>query len=388
MSSQILFDNYLREGGFNTASVSSSAAGFPATNVYEFSRRSKVWRTTGQFEVIDPALLPNAGTIRFQETIGVDLDALVLPGSYATPDLFVAAVKAALDLAGASTYTVSQDVTTKKIKIVSNGSGGGGIFRLIWTASVSATMAGIMGFSTAADDTGALTYTADLLKTSTHEFFLIDFGMAINPDAVVMSWRTDENVKISDTAVVRLRGNFTNDMDSSPYNEVMVKTDYAFFTRKDSYTDDGIAPVAYRFWEISVTDPSSPLGYFDIGSIFFGNWMNFSRGMVQFPFKMDYDTGSNKQITEGGQVLARKKFTTRKFSASWFGLTQSEKELIDDFTYNVSSAYPFYFMLDSGTVVSDSTEKSLVYCRFDDTPSWSMDIPGVFSCDMSLREEI
>ena len=212
--------------------------------------------------------------------------------------------------------------------------------------------------------------------------------MAVNPDAVVVSWRSDEAVKISASAIVRLRANLTNNMTSSPFNETMTKTDYAFFTKKTLLTDDGLAPIAYRFWQIEIEDPTNPLGYFDIGSVFIGDWMNFERGRVQFPQSVDYETGSNKQVTEGGSVIARKKYTTRTLSASWFGLTQAEKELVDEFNYEVSSALPFYLMLDSGTVVSDSVEKSLLYCRYDSPPSWTMDFPGVYSLDMQIREEI
>ena len=379
MSSQILAYNYLAEATVAEVDASSETAGFPVENVYNYTRRSKVWRSSGHFEV-----KTGLNKIIFQESIGVDLTAEVVVGHYETFALFAAAVKAALELVGANTYTITQDSTTKKIKIASNGA----TLRLIWTDSDSATMAGILGFSTAADDIGATTYTADILKTSSEEYILIDFGMAVNPDAVVISWRTDEQTKISGLATVTLKASFTNSLDSAPYSQTLTKTDYGYFIKKSSESDDGISDTPYRFWKISITDSTNPYGYIDIGSVFIGKWMNFTRGRIQFPFTMGYETGSTKSVTDGGQILAQNKYSTRRFSVDWFGLTQSEKQMIDEFSREVSTTSPFYLMLDSGTVVSDSTEKSLVYCSFEDMPSWTMDFPGVFSCDMSLREEI
>ncbi len=379
MSSQILHDNYLEDSAFAEIEVSSELAGFPATNTYEYTRRTKIWRTSGHFEV-----KAGANTIIFQETIGVNLTATVAVGHYATFATFAAAVKAALEVPGTPTYTVSQDSTTKKIKIASNGA----TLRLMWTNPSSAGMAAVLGFSTAADDINATTYTADFLRTMTDEYFFIDFGMAVNPDAVVVSWRTDERTKISGVAVVTLSASYTNNFVSPPYVANLVKTDYGFSINKGLSTNDGISPSAYRFWRIQIADPSNPYGQIDIGSIFMGKWMNFERGKIQFPFNMNYQTGSVSQITEGGQALGQKKYTTRSFNAEWFGLTQSEKDLVDEFVYEVSTTKPFYIMLDSGTVLSESPEKSLLYCRLSDPPEWTMDFPGVYSCSMSLREDL
>lgn len=379
MSSQILAYNYLDGATVADIEASSEAAGFPVENVYNYTRRTKVWRSSGHFEV-----KTGANKIVFQESIGVDLTAEVTAGHYASFSLLATAIKAAFEAPGANTYTITQDATTKKIKIASSG----GTFRLIWTNVNSAGMAALLGFSTAADDIGATTYTADILKTSSEEYILIDFGMAVNPDAIVVSWRTDEQTKISGLATVTLKASFTNSLDSAPYSQTLTKTDYGYFIKKSSESEDGISDTPYRFWKISITDSTNPYGYIDIGSVFIGKWMNFTRGRVQFPFTMNYETGSTKSVTDGGQVVAQKKYSTRSFTADWFGLTQAEKELVDEFAREVSTSSPFYFMLDSGTVVSDSTEKSLVYCRFESMPSWTMDFPGVFSCDMQLREDI
>lgn len=73
----------------------------------------------------------NNNLIHFQETNGVTLVAQVPPGDYDETTLPVA-VKAALEVVGNSTYTVTIDPATHKTSITSDLSGGGGIFTILF----------------------------------------------------------------------------------------------------------------------------------------------------------------------------------------------------------------------------------------------------------------
>lgn len=71
----------------------------------------------------------NYNVISFSETLGINLTATVPVGNYTLATL-PAAVKAALDLAGTSTYTVTIDPVNNRMSINSDLMGGGGIFQL------------------------------------------------------------------------------------------------------------------------------------------------------------------------------------------------------------------------------------------------------------------
>ena len=83
------------------------------------------------------------------------LTATLVHGAYATQAALALAVKAALDLAGDSTYTVTYSGTLLTFTLASNGS----VFRILWASGTHNAVAAdtLLGF--AADKTGALTYT-------------------------------------------------------------------------------------------------------------------------------------------------------------------------------------------------------------------------------------
>jgi len=379
--SQFLAFNYADETIVPEITASSAAAGFPVSNLIGSTRRTKVWRSGGYFNI-------EAGKnlIVFEETIATPLTATVVADEYESFDDLAAAIKTALDAAGASTYTVTQDTVTLKAKIESDGLGGGGIFRINWTTEPD--LGNTLGFDTTVNDTGSLTYLADSLKISTGEFFLFDFGMGTNPDAIVVSWRQDEVNSINETAILNVKANHTNNFATTIYDESTPKTDYGFLLRKDNASDEGIAPQPLRFWKLTIEDLDNANGFIELGSIFIGDYIGFTRGAVQFPFSASWDDGTIKTQTDGGQIFNQQRYMTRTFSAEFFALTKDEKDAFDEFFDQVRTGKPFYFLVDPNQVIESSVEKSLYYCRFTSVPSWGLERPGVFTLSCNLREDI
>lgn len=95
-------------------------------------------------------------TITFEETAGVDITATLTAGYYTPADL-ATEIQTQLNAAGASTYLVSY--TSRKFTLTSDGTGGGGIFTIEWSAPASPAL--MLGFDDSADDTGALSYSSD-----------------------------------------------------------------------------------------------------------------------------------------------------------------------------------------------------------------------------------
>lgn len=380
MSSYIFSNNYAQSGRYVSYDYSSQNSSYPVTNLFSFDRRAKTWRTGGYYEI------PTGGyDIVFWETTSTNLTATVAAGEYTSFSALATAIKTALDAAGASTYTVSQDATTLKTKIVSNGAGGGGIFTILWPSSTE--IAGILGFATDANDSGSLTYTADFLKINTGEWIEFDFGGEINPHAVIMTSLRNSPLKFSGGAVLTLQGAYTNDWSTASYSQSLEIIDNVAFKVKSTSSADGLYTEPLRYWRVLFEDRSNTYGYLEIGQLFLGDGLELTRGKVQIPFSADYIDSSVTVYSEGGQSISDEKEVSESFGVEMLGLTSSDKENFDYFFQSFKTVRPFFIMFDSGTAMG-TAGKYLRLVKMTGAPRWEMPFPGFFGVSFSVREEL
>lgn len=370
-----LTDNYFDQELYANLYESSEKTNFPSTNVTAKIRRSKVWRTNGYYKVVD-----GENTIVFRETnAGADLTATVTAGEYTTHAAFMAAVKAALDAAGDSTYTVTQSSNFRFV-IASNGSGGGGVFQPRFATSTD--MAAILGF----DDvnlSGSLTYTADYLRMNTEDWLTVDFGLPTNPNAFAMTGNRNQAIKLSPSGTFRLMGNQTDNWDSPSFtvdlnydDEVICKIE-----------EDGFHTEPLRYWRVQFLD-QNPLGYIELGAVFLGNTYTTDRGAAQFPFQSEFDDQSKTVLSEGGQSFSDIIEKTQDFSLTWNALTKEEIEAISEIYERYGKSYPFFMAFDATEAFSTSIERRVRYVKFREDPSYQLDNPNNFSMRMRFREEL
>lgn len=109
----------------------------------------------------DFEITPERDSLDFEETVGVERTAVLTPGSYA-PDEFAEELQTQLNASGDSTYTVAYDSVAQKFTLSSDGSGGAGLFSVLFkTGSHSSqSIADLLGFDPT-DRTGELSYTSD-----------------------------------------------------------------------------------------------------------------------------------------------------------------------------------------------------------------------------------
>lgn len=374
---RLLSDNYLDPSVILAATVSSEQSGYEASNCYNFKRRSRVWRSAGYW-----AITASNGGIVFQEAAGVNLTATIAASNYATTTAFLAAVKTALDAAGDSNYTVALDGATGKIKITSGG-GGGRIFSAMWTA-VGSTAADVLGFSTASDDTGALTYTADVLRIHTCEWIKWDLGATTNPLAFVMTGQRNIPLRLSPTATIKLEGNDTDVWTSPAYSLTMTYHDYAVA----AFSTTGLHTSGLRYWRLYIEDKTNPDLYIEISTLFLGDYVEPARGSVQFPLSAEFLDNTSTTYSESGQSFSDIKQKRERFSLSWYGLTVAEKEEIEDFFEVVGTGLPWFIAMDPDAAFSSHMEKMIRYVKFESPPRWKLESPTNFSLDMELLEEV
>lgn len=376
---QFFFDNYVDVDILAGSDVSSAQSAFPITNAYNKQRRSKVWRSNGYFNVTS-----SNNKIVFRETAAVDLTASIAVAEYSSTTTFVAAVKSALEAAGGSTYTVTiASGDGYKVKIVSDGAGGGGVFHLMLT-DANFTSADLLGWGTGSDITDSgLTRTADFLRINSEEFIEWDLGVATNPKGFAAIGPRNQSLKLSPGGTYKLQGNFTTNWSSPDFEVALTYSDFSLFT----YSDTGLADDSYRFWRFLIQD-QNPLGYVEIGAFMLGDFFNPTRGRVRFPLDVQQVDRTNILYSEGGQTYADNKPKTVEYTVRWNGLQKADVEEIEDQFAIYGTGIPFFVNIDSTATFTSSAQRRLMFCKFAREPSYQLVSPDNFELDMIIREEL
>lgn len=375
---KLLHDNFADSDTYSSFSYSSQKTAAPASNVLNFVRRSKPWRSDGYWVVT----AANKGIV-LQEVAAANQTVNIAEGTYTTDAAFLTAVKAALDgAAGSATYTVTRDTTTGKIKITSDG-GGGAIFRLMCT-NAAFTSASLLGFSTASDLTGALTYTADTLKIHSYEFLMFDFGTSVNPKAFGLWGERNAAIKLSDTAVIKLQANSTTDFTTPDFS---VTLDY--HQRSICHAADaGIYPTGARYWRVYIEDKSNVNGYIEISKVYLGDTFVPTSGAVQFPLDLAEVDPSDINVSRGGSIVVDELDPRNEFRLDWDFLSVSEADELREFLREFGKRKPFFIMLDPDGVFSQTSGNNNFMVRLADKTNVRLRSPGIFASAWDLREEV
>lgn len=354
--------------------VSSEQAAFPVLNAFNGKRRAKVWRTDGYYVVSS-----GANVIIFRETVGVDLTATLTVGTY-TRAGFLAEIKAALELTGASTYTVTFTAGLK-ISIASNGAGGGGVFELR-LADALTTAESLLGFD-AVNLSGALTYVADSINIHSEEWILMDLGVDSDPTSFMLIDARNSPISISPTATVLLQGNHTDVWTSPAYSAALTYDDRIL----RSLSDTGLSGTALRYWRIKFVD-QNPKGYVQVGAFYLGNHYSTTRGQPQFPFRHEPIDRTETVYSEGGQTFSEIKPKTERITTEWFGLTVTEKEYIEGIFEQQGLGLPFFVSFDTSGVFSSGQPYWIRYVKFANEPKFELTRPGIYRTNLEFEEQL
>lgn len=371
-------ENFLDPANIAAETPSSEQAAYPSSNLYD-GKRFKPWRSNGYWLIES-----GSNTIIFREAVGVDLTATIAAGEYTSSTAFFAAVKTALEAVGVSTYTVSFDTTTGKVKILSALSGGATVFQLRWTDVGSADMAGILGFDTATNDTGAASYIADDMRIHTEEFLLWDLGIPSNPKAFAAIGQRNRPLKISPNASIRLQGNSTSNFSTAEFDQAVPYFDNVLALENE----DGLHTSGLRYWRLVIVDQSNSNGYVELGEIFLGDYEDLERGNVVRPFSNSLIDLSDVMVSEGGQVYAAKNNATQRFQLQWQGLKKIDLEILERVFNAFGLNKPFFVSFDRAEVFSTDGETWVRYCRFDTDMEFQLISFNNFSASWNLREEL
>ena len=373
--SRLLNRNYTESSLAANRYVSSEDASFPVSNLYDKYRRRKVWRSAGFYEIAS-----GSNTIVFRESAGVDLTATITPGEYESFTLFAAAVKAALEAAGVATYTVSKE-SDKRIKILSDLSGGATVFELRWASSTA--MAAIIGFD-AVNLSGAAFYVADDIAIHTEEWIKWDMGVGLNPDSFILASQRNEYLKFSPSAVIRLQGNDTDNWSSPAYDQVVTFEDSTLLLHQDG----GLHTAPLRYWRVKIVDKRNPNGYVEAGLVFLGTSVDLARGCIRFPFRAEPIDPTLVFYSESGQRFADKRPQSEKIDIEWNVVTSADREALRSVFASVGLHTPFWIIADPTAAFASSNSVWTRYVSFLSVPRDALITPNNWDVFMSFREEI
>ena len=314
-----------------TITSSSEVASLPDDSVITYWK-SKVWRTSGNF-----VITASNNKIDFQETAITPLVATLTAGTY-TPAGLAAEIKTQLEISGASTYTVTYSTSTYKFTIASNGVGGGGIFELLWNtgANTAISIAGTTGYDNAADDTGALTYTADNIRIHSEEWIKFDLGSALPIQFVALVGHN-----LTSAAVVHIQAHAT-DAWSAPTIDVTL-----------AYNADILlyywaANQSYRWWRFTFADAANPDGYIEVGHILIGDVWEPDRNAVGFTYQY-VDPSEVSESPDGAESADVKE----PFLVMSLDFKRIDTDDLDTMIRDVGMNKRFYVMPDYGNAIKD-----------------------------------
>lgn len=377
---RIFWDNFIDLDLLAHSDVSSEQSSFPVTNAYNTQRRSKVWRSNGYFNIT----ASNNQIVLRETNGGPDLIAQITIAEYSSVTSMCAAIKSALEAIGASTYTVTNSSSTGfKFQIVSNGSGGSGVFHLMLTDS-DFTAASILGFDDSIDLTdSSLTRLSDFLTISSEEFIEWDLGISSNPTGFALIGPRNSPLKLSPGGTYKLQANYTSNWSMPAYETDLAYNDNALFITNE----DGIADDSYRFWRVQIVD-QNPNGYVEVGFIGLGNFFTPVRGRPQYGMSIDLVDLTQTLFSEGGQSYADIKPKTANYSINWVGLKKEAIEEIEDQFAIYGTGIPFLVGLDTFPAFSSSAQRRVLFAKFAQEPRFTLISPNNFECSMILREEL
>lgn len=347
--------------------ASSEDASFPASNLADFSL-AKYWRSSyenGTF-VIDST----NKKIDFKESGGgAELNAVITEGTYTATEL-AAAIKSALEDAGAETYTVTYSSTTGKWTIASAGS----YLSLLWSSGTNTATAAhsTIGFPVT-DYTGAVTYTGSQIAIHTVERVVVDLRSAQDIDSFAAIWGKGDAWKMSEEAVVKLKGSATNSWASPG-----VSVTLAFDELYNVLTHFFASAQSYRYWCIEIVDPRNPFLYVELPKLFLTKATQLTQ-VPQIGMAISTKDRSRSMETDYGHRFTDVYPALGIFEFKYAALSATDLATLEEIFERVGSAAPIFIALDStGSVydkdrffmygyLNDELKRSNVFYTYFDT---------------------
>ena len=381
MSVKIIDYDYTDTSKVTAWYYSSNESAYPANNLFDKIRRSKVWRSTGYFDlrtltlkVIESSSDGGSGS---ELTATFDSFATAL-----TPTLVAVKVAEALNAMPSAVfdYTCTWSTTTRKFTIRANIGGSYKNFKLLFSQSTA--VAGILNY--AASDTNYSSTQTSFVCIHQYEFLTWDFGTPINPDTFAAIGIYGKALKLSTNVTLKLQANTSNTWTAPAFDLTLEYGESGLAY----YSETGIAPQAYRYWRLYIEDKQNINGFVELSNVTLGSSITFERGAVKFPFSQTNTDISETIQANTGQTHVNRRNVVQESGLDFNLLTIEDKEKLDDFWQEVGTNIPFFILFDCDNVMSTDLKKMLKYVKIVGSYEATLNIPKAWDASFSIREEI
>lgn len=322
-----------------SVSATSEDSEFPASNLTR-SFRSKVWRSSGYFEI-------TAGNcnIDFQEVLsGPVLTAAIAIGSYG-PDDLAAAITAALTAAGTVAYIALLSGTTGLWSISSAGS----FLSLLWTSgpSTASSAASTLGFSPLSDLTGATSYAGASIAIHSYEAAVFDLGTRSPVDSACILFDPSSPINLSASAELRIQAGPTLNWATAAIDQVVTIDElYSAATLFFSTSQN------YRYWRLKITDPGNANLYIEIPKVILSSATQLIR-LPDSTVVLNYSDTSKTARTDYGHEYIDSYPIMKQLVVTYAGLPYADVQTLSQVFQRVGSSRPMVVVADPLGIVFD-----------------------------------
>jgi len=285
---RLIYDNFIRVASIISASHTQHPQ-FPLEYMQD-DALSLPWRSRYGTDTGNGLFIVHAGvsdSIDFDEG-GAELTATLSAGNLNGQTL-ATEVETQLNAEGALTYTVTYDDTTGLFTIAASGN-----FTLRWNTGTNKAVdaSGILGFSDAADDTGADTYTSDTAVIHTFEYVSMDLGEAKEYDSIALL-----NHNLTSSATITVYG-----ADDSAFSSNVV-SDTLTYNANNIYQFLTTARTK-RYIQLRITDKANPSMYVQVGVFVIGKYLETDRAFGPYSegevdeTEIEYSPSNNAFVTQ------------------------------------------------------------------------------------------
>jgi len=367
MCVKICANNYILSAA--SESFSSEDSIYPYVNTSTEKPRSKVWRSTGSFDVTS-----NNSDIIFNEG-GIDFKASIISGNYSPANL-ATAIKSAFELVGSGIYTVTYN-SNKKFTIATSLA----TLNIKWNDALT-TAEDLIGFTGL--DTGYTSYIADFLRIHSSEWLKWDFGVETNPNVFSLIGPANAPLKFSKSASIKLQGNETDFWETTPSYEQSLTIDDECLVLENK---DGIHTHGLRYWRLVIVDQSS-IGYIEAATVYLGESFEFVNGNAVFPLGYNLLDRTVSVSSESGHIFSNLKPQTTSFVLNFQFATKSEIEEFRTIFNNIGVGVPFFIIIDENGYFSTSINRYTKFVRMESAPSINLPRANMFEFSINVLEEI
>ena len=351
-------------------SYSSQKAGYPISNCLNNSKRYKVWKPTGHFEI-------TASNRNIYINDGVDKTVQLTIGHYATAALLVAHIQTQLN-AVSSGWTCAYSSTTFKFTIANSGSVS---LRFSQTSNACWDTLGYIGTS---DETGT-SFVADAQRNHTHEFITFNFGYNQNIKFIGLISPKQIAFPFSHSATIKIQASNVENWETPDLEEDLEIDENGAFVFLDVDND-----TAYAYWRIYIEDKLNPSGpELQISQVYIGDYFTFPAR----PVNRGYSKGSFDP-SEGTESMSGVRYFDTKISVDFFRSIQidiaerDDKDGVERIFKMLGKHTPFFISIDPEKDYTDKLSETTKYVFFESEPSEVHTVRDFFTLQFNFSEAI